>query len=345
MKLRFRIGFTLVELLVVIAIIGILIALLLPAVQAAREAARRAQCSNNLKQIGIALHNYHDTFKVFPPGLLNSGRQTCWGVAADWGPEQEVLNTTGWILLAAFLEQTAIADRYDYSVCSTTSNERGCRAVAGGDDLVNDVICSTRLDLLECPSADTRGQQRTYQPGASIDYSSRGAWRTNYVFSSGVWHDSSRDYKVYGSDIRTGMFGNNGAAEFAQVRDGTSNSIAVGEAIGGRHKTSTAYGPWGLIGNHTSVYGRIVSGRGSRPIGITNVLDSNRYKINAVYVSTAGVPDYLGRSYAWVFSSLHPGGANFVFGDGSTRFLSETIDLLTWCRLGYIHDGEPVSGF
>ena len=114
MKLRFRVGFTLVELLVVIAIIGILIALLLPAVQAAREAARRSQCSNNLKQIGIGFHNYHDTFKVFPPALINCGRyretSTSGQIADGWPARQPqyILNTTGWVLMASFLEQSAI---------------------------------------------------------------------------------------------------------------------------------------------------------------------------------------------------------------------------------------------
>src|ERR671912_555830 len=101
-----RRGFTLVELLVVIAIIGILVALLLPAVQAAREAARRMQCGNNLKQLGLALHNYHDTFKVFPPALLNSGHVSAGYVTANFpeGPR----NHSGHLFLLPFIEQTTL---------------------------------------------------------------------------------------------------------------------------------------------------------------------------------------------------------------------------------------------
>ena len=99
-----------------------------------------------------------------------------------------------------------------------------------------------------------------------------------------------------------------------------------------------------MIGNHTSVYGRIYSNRAKDPIAVTNILQGNCFKINTDYVSTAGSVNK-GRSYAWVFNSLHPGGANVVFGDGSTQFLSETVDLITWCRLGYIADNEPTGDF
>ena len=340
-------GFTLVELLVVIAIIGILIALLLPAVQAAREAARRAQCVNNLKQLGVAEHNYHDTFKVFTPAKLNPGAVSLVNAARTGWDNQPTLNTTGWAMLLPFVEQAPLHAKYLFNYCASPSTWGGVLPPVVHPTLGPDPNASAyqvRLSFLECPSADTAGLQRTYRPGTSYPYSMDNAWKTNYLFASGLFTEYSPDYKFYSGDIRQGMFGNNGAARIAQVRDGTSNSIMFGESLAFPHKTSTLYGPFGLCGTHTSTHGRVYSNRSSRPIAFTNMLQANRYRLNADYVSTAGSIN-VGRSYAWVFKSLHPGGANFAMGDGSCRFISETIALLTWNQVNYIHDGETQGPF
>ncbi len=329
-------GFTLVELLVVITIIGILIGLLLPAVQAAREAARRSQCLNNLKQIGLALHNYHTTHKVLPPALLNSGR---YDNAETYYPEG-TLNTTGWAMLLPYLEQAPLHDMYDFGSCSSASNPRTELPLLG-DDTINAEACGTYLAVFVCPSAPKETLTSTYRPGEEDQYySRRNARRTNYLFATGVFTDYSGPYGAYGTDIRQGMFGNNGAADFASVTDGTSNCIAVGEAVGGRFKTSTSYGPWGLTGTHTCCHGRVVT-RSSGDL-MTNYLpeDARDYHINAAYQDRED-----GKTFAWVFNSQHSGGAQFVFGDGSARFLMDSMDYPTFCRLNYIHDGEPVGSF
>jgi prepilin-type N-terminal cleavage/methylation domain-containing protein len=164
-----RRGFTLVELLVVIAIIGILVALLLPAVQAAREAARRMSCGNNLKQLGLGLHNYHDTYKIFPPALLNSGRKD-----APFGGTQQTLNTTGWALMLPFIEQAPLHDNYNFNACSSSDNARMPGPIAG-NDLINDGLYNARLEILECPSSPTKGEQRTNAAGTENVYSMRNA--------------------------------------------------------------------------------------------------------------------------------------------------------------------------
>src|SRR5688572_27416461 len=146
-------AFTLVELLVVIAIIGILVALLLPAVQAAREAARRMQCANNLKQFGLALHNYHDTFKVFPPALLNPGRPTNAVLVANY-PEG-VRNHTGWLFLLPFLEMTTVHSQINFNFATCQDNPN-----AGGpapNSAINDPITGQRYKIFECPSHPAAG--------------------------------------------------------------------------------------------------------------------------------------------------------------------------------------------
>jgi prepilin-type processing-associated H-X9-DG protein len=333
-----------VELLVVIAIIGILIALLLPAVQAAREAARRSQCSNNLKQHGLALHNYHDVHKTFPPALLNSGRVTNAANAGSYYPEG-VRNHSGWLFLLPFMEQQPLHDQLDFRSATNQSNPNagGPAPEATPFYVRNVALLDGRLNVLECPSHPAGGEDSTYT--ASTWYWRQNAKRASYLFSTGVFVDYHAPYHIYSSDIRRGAFGNNGAAKFAMITDGTANSIAIGEAAGGgRFKTSSHYGPWGLQGTHTCCHGRVVSLSSSTLNSIETSTSSSNYwgnwMINGPWYGRAD-----GKTYAWVFGSLHPGGAQFVFCDGSGHFLSETLDYLVFLRLAYIADGEATSGF
>lgn len=338
-----RSGFTLVELLVVIAIIGILVALLLPAVQAAREAARRMSCGNNLKQLGLGLHNYHDTYKIFPPALLNSGRlnQNNFSYGHSWGPGQNVLNTTGWTMLLPFIEQAPLHDSYNFNVCSSMSDPN-CTDNVAGDDTINDGLYNARLEVLECPSSPTKGEQRNNGAGGTGFYSMRNAWRTNYFFATGVFTDYNRRYDQTNGDKRQGVFGNNGAANFAHIADGTSNTIALGEAVGGSlYKTSANYGPWGLTGTHTCCHGRVVSNNSYDPTtgGIEYTAAQKRdFHINAAYNN-----DALGRQYAWGFGSKHPGGAQFTFADGSVTLLSEGMDYGIFLHMNYVHESRPTG--
>ncbi|MEZ6138784.1 MAG: DUF1559 domain-containing protein [Pirellulaceae bacterium] len=335
---RDRRGFTLVELLVVIAIIGILVGLLLPAVQAAREAARRMQCSNNAKQQGLAIHNYESAHKVFPAALLGSGR---YNNATYHGTHGSVKNTTGWALLLPFLEQSAISGKYNFNFPSSVSSPYGIPTA--GSDTINDGFYNARLNYLECPSHPQAGEISNASPDTpSQFYSRRNAIRTSYFFSTGVFTDYDAPFSSLVGDIRQGVFGNDGGSKFAQITDGTSNTIATGEGAGGRSKTSTSYGPWGMTGAHTCCHGRVVS-------TITNgqltpsATDQAGWAINAVWPANAG--NGLRQSYAWTFNSYHTGGAEFCFADGSVHFLSANLDYLTFCKLAYAHDGQVVGEF
>jgi len=349
MKRSKRVGFTLVELLVVIAIIGILVALLLPAVQAAREAARRMQCANNLKQFGLGLHNYHDTFKIFPPAILNNGRFVGGATVGTTPPmryPEGVRNHTGWLFMLPFMEGQATSTQVNFNVATNLSNPN-----AGGPAVVtgtNDQFTSVRMKIFECPSHPAAGESRD-EAGTGF-YAMVGLKRTSYFFSTGVYTDYNDIYNSPGggmNDIRRGAFGNNGAAKIADIVDGTANCLAIGEGMGGnRFTTATQYGPWALQGTHTCCHGRIVSDS-SGPNIVLNAAACRpaNWGINASWAADTctPIPANKGKSYAWGFQSQHPGGAQFTLCDGSTQFLAETMDYITLCRLAYIFDGQPVQ--
>ncbi len=352
-------GFTLVELLVVIAIIGILVALLLPAVQAAREAARRMSCGNNLKQQGLALHNYHDTYKSFPPAMLNSGRFSGGATRTDeFGYPEGVRNHTGFVFLLPFLEQAPLADRLDLRGPTNSSNPRaGGPSPAshplygnGNDNLNRATLAGVRIPVYECPSHTHSGELSTYNPGTTDFYTRDRARRTSYLFSVGYQTDYNANYDYNYSRsgyeaVRMGAFGNNSHIKFAQIKDGTAHTAAIGEGAGGAtQSTSTHYGPWGVHGTHTAVHGRVVSGGGA---WMTDPSYRTRsewagwardWHINAAWQGRAD-----GKSYAWVFRSEHPGGAQFVFCDGSVHMLTETMDYFLFCSVNYISDGNTVD--
>ncbi len=330
-----RRGFTLIELLVVIAIIAVLVAMLLPAVQQARESARRSQCRNNLKQIGLALHDYHSTYNVLPPALLHSGR---YNVAAFFTGTNRVLNTTGWAFLLPSLDQQAAFNQYDFNSCSSTSSPYSLPA-AGTDATNAAVITGMSAGFMVCPSQPDGGERSTAYTGNAF-YQRVAAVRTSYLFATGVFTDYDGTYKSTSSDIRQGTFGNSGAARFQEITDGLSTTIAIGEAHGGRGKTSSDYGPWGLTGTHTCCHGRVVhSSSGDVLPSSYSATDVRDWRINAAYAN-----DAQGRAYAWGFNSSHPGGAAFLFNDGSVKFLAQVIDYRMFTLANYTHDNEQAAG-
>ena len=363
-------GMTLIELLVVIAIIGILVAMLLPAVQAAREAARRMQCSNNLKQMGIALHNYHSQFKVFPPALVNSGRYQLG--SSQWKGSKTVLNHTGFTLLLPQLDQGPLYDQWSFSLASSSSSPYGI-PFAGhsaqpsleygrgqlidrtriGDPSYKEFLFSVYLGVYHCPSDGKPDLWNYEDQGPTFFYAAQNVRRSNYLFGTGwttdyhadYWHYSTAAHWVYGQPrTRTyeiqGMFGNNGAAEMSLVRDGLSNSVAMGESI--QQKLSSHFGPYWGAGVHTCCHGFVDLGHITRGKSWTHI---NRMHPNFVDPESGRCNrgPWTRCVAAWVFSSHHPGGAQFVMGDGAVRFLSETMGQDAFRRMNFIHDGNAVN--
>lgn len=341
-------GFTLIELLVVIAIIAILIALLLPAVQQAREAARRSQCKGNLKQLGLALNNYESTAKVFPPALIGSGRYN--NPAYYTAPSaMRVKNTTGWALMLPYMDRVAEFKKYNFAECSSVSSPYGLAAWVVGVDTTNEAVISTNYTILNCPSDSSAGVLNSSGAGNPADfYSRRNARRTSYLFSTGVFTDYNASYGAYLSDLRLGTFGNDGAATVATIKDGTSNTIAIGESWGGPFKTSSTYGPWGLNGNHTSVHGRVVGdpNLGSSDPSWTDPAHScTCIRYGKLNFDNDLNPANGVQVYAWQFASGHTGGGHFLMNDGTVRFISDNVEYRTFALLNYIRDSKPLGSF
>lgn len=317
-QLQNRPAFTLVELLVVIAIIGILVALLLPAVQAAREAARRMQCQNNLKQLGIAAHNFHDTYKKLPSSIRPSGMTPLPRIA-------------GLTQLLPFIEQNNMWDRYDRTVNWSHAN--------------NLPVTSSSVPVFVCPSTpdpkrlDGDPQLSAWTPLVAI---------TDYSPTIGV------DQRLVGLTLvdraGNGILTKNGEPRFADVLDGLSNTILYAESAGrpfvyrkGNRRVGgdllanrVNAGGWSRPASDFSIDGASRDGAtipGSTPINATNGEDVATVAFPHPYYGSEGT----GEPYAF-----HPGGAQVALGDGSVRFLAETIDIRNFARL-ITRDGGEVA--
>ena len=339
-------GFTLIELLVVIAIIAILIALLLPAVQQAREAARRSTCKNNMKQLGLALHNYNETHGILPPGCINGAGSAALGNQ----PATNGLNHTGFTLLLPYMDQAPLYNQWNFDIASGGALNGFFTAVVGGWPNANTPLGQNILPALLCPSDDGE----TLEERTDNSWMATSAARTNYLFCGGshycgwpgrglysAYNQSANDMADGRRTESQGMFGFNGAAKFKSVRDGLSNSIAMTEGcINGRR--DDAYSP--LWAQHR-VYGSFAV---NHPNIDPNHINNKRYHINGPYdVASAtgggGVDDP--RIYVGVASSVHEGGIHVLMGDGAVRFLSENMDNTQYALLTRIHDGEVVGEF
>ena len=318
-----RRGFTLIELLVVIAIIAVLIALLLPAVQAARAAARRIQCTNNIKQLGLATLNYESTHGIFPPGQMKMTTKPPWGI-------------TLYVNMLPFLEQQPLYNGWNFNY--------------GYDNLYGTTARSaTVISALLCP-ADIIPTNPIQNGTTSNEWYGI----TSYGGNAG---SQSHPFNQVTSD---GIFFYTGPAApgfsqvtIASVTDGLSNTLFFGERSHYDPNYDTFATPgWTFFSQTMGMWGWWASSSGG--YGLSDVAESTYSPINYLVPIAYGSPGATGLSattftttYEYprinAFGSLHPGGANFAMVDGSVRFIKQSIAMPTYHGLGTRAGGEVIS--
>lgn len=316
-------GFTLVELLVVIAIIGILVGLLLPAVQAAREAARRMSCSNNLKQLALAAHNYESAYGCFPMPAADS----LYGYSAQ-------------AKLLPFMEQTNVHNLIDYRLPLLVGQPFNPNINPPLRPVVDQL-----LSVLLCPS----------DPGDPFYFENDQIWAGgNYLVNAGPGAGMS----YCSRDDTFGLFWRGSATRMADVRDGTTNTLLLTETLFGMRGPDTPQ----LVDYRTQIKRVSGGGPCAAPAEALVPRGSTRFEGrragqwirnityhtfgNGYFPPNAREPDVSHHGEALTAArSAHPGGVNAALTDGSVRFIAETINLPVWRHLHDRRDGEVLSGF
>jgi prepilin-type N-terminal cleavage/methylation domain-containing protein/prepilin-type processing-associated H-X9-DG protein len=360
MRSRHHRGFTLIELLVVIAIIGVLVSLLLPAVQSAREAARRAQCTNNLKQIGLALHNYESATGAFPPGIVTTtsnlpNELSTW---VAWSPQA---------MLLPYVEQGPLYNAANFSWAAAWYGDQA--------HATNSTVVFTRIAAFLCPSDPNAGRQNINNYHASLGPSPIRYNGTESGETMGV-------FAVYNSSSRSRSYG------ISSITDGTSNTIAFGEGLVGDNQ-NTLYRGNGMTGvANIPALNQLVDARSNPTLVMQALQACNQYWRGGTILSNPsnpnqrGLKNYMGQlwalgergytlfhtlvppnsnDYPWRNCGLtcagcspegsnfnnansnHPGGANFAMADGSVRFIKSSINMQTYWAIGSRNGGEAVS--
>ncbi|WP_165219231.1 DUF1559 domain-containing protein [Aquisphaera insulae] len=351
-----RSAFTLIELLVVIAIIAVLIALLLPAVQSAREAARRAQCTNNLKQIGLALHNYESANGCFPPG----GESTNYSLTPFPGTQ---FVDGGWGTLARLLPFLEGGSSFNALNFNADYNEATGMNFTGASTVINSYICPSAT---RSPDGGQDGPDPndpiSLASGRGYGYNDYGATCYTDIDPQGQIGNDGASYAATpyrNKKSRADGLLKQGKTRISEATDGTSNTIAFGEDAGRDPRFLSPYVEGygdGLAVNNRPIIGAGPAGginiprrywRWAEPDGAYGVSGAPNNKLRPMYEAgawnltgttkgnNAGANDEL--------SSFHPGGVNCLFGDGSVRFLKDSVNVVTLRGLVTLKGGEVLS--
>ena len=318
-----RRGFTMIELIVVVAIIAVLIALLLPAVQSAREGARRMQCTNNLLQLGVALASYEATYQVLPPGTVDKT-----------GPIIEDINgyQFGWIpRLLPYLEQKAVYRTLDFK----TGVYQAANLTAG----------AVAMNVLLCPSDPTRWRGRGWSrmPGVMTSGANLSAILDPTPTAFAACHN---DVEAPIDVTNTGVFYLNSRVRYDDIEDGLSHTIFLGEKKGPGDELGWPSGTRATLRNTGTPINQTVldptdlTGFHRQLARLLELPDPTREPVDP---ALDPAPAAKGPVAVGGFGSYHPQGANFLLGDGSARFLKSTIDREVFRRLGSRADGLPVG--
>jgi prepilin-type N-terminal cleavage/methylation domain-containing protein/prepilin-type processing-associated H-X9-DG protein len=325
-SLRQRSGFTLIELLVVIAIIAILIGLLLPAVQKVREAANRMQCQNNLKQIGLGMHNYHDSYQRFPPAAqcYPGGCNTNNIRDADWGP-------TWVVLLLPYIEQGPLFNAYDKS---KTARQ-------------NPQVVGVSLKIFLCPSDGVKKPNIGTANGQTLNMA-----RGNYGMNIGLGRARNNSaFNNKNTQRGIGHVRQQWGASIADIDDGTSNTILVGELLTQDRTNDASWGLWAhpggpfVSGSNSSNGDPLQNGGYKVPNGDARQSNNTEWTPHCPNGVSHPIWTCNDSDSAQSIRSKHDGGVNILLGDGSVHKVNNSVDPATWAALFTIAGGEPLTDF